>query len=285
MRILITLLILGFATQSFAAKLSKIGCFGNLAGVNRPQELGENPKVSESEIRQVMELIYIEYANEFTARGWTLQMNYLVDDTFNAFARRDGDVASVNILSGLGMNDLSNTDVIALVTCHELGHHIGGRPFYTGSDMSTEGQADYFAGIECMRRYYDVTPFKVPLDIGALKSCRGSWSDKAEVEACARTVGAGQALAKIFAGNNVGLMSIPDLTRRNTERVTELFESHPEAQCRLDTYAAGALCTENFGEPVAQDDVWTGVCSEERGDRTGVRPRCWYSPLSIAIPR
>lgn len=288
MRLLLTILIAVSGSQAMAAKLSQIGCFGNLAGLNQPQRFSQQPKVSGHEIKQVMELIYRVYADDFFAKGLSLQLNYIEDSTFNAFARRegaDGEIASVNILSGLGMNENSNTDVVALVTCHELGHHVGGLPHYEGYEMSNEGQADYFAGIECLRRYYEVTPFKVPLDVGAVKSCRRVWSDSLEVEACARTIGAGQAVAKIFARNNTGLMTMPDLTRRNIQRVTEMFDSHPEAQCRLDTYSAGALCSENFGEPVAQDDVWTGVCSEERGDRVGVRPRCWYSPLSIAIPR
>lgn len=284
MRFILALIVAISGSPAFAAKLSKIGCFGNLAGLNKPQNMSKAPKVNEHEIKQVMELVYGIYADEFFAKGLTLQMRYEDDSTFNAFANSDKDVAYVTLFAGLGMNEYSNTDVIALVACHELGHHVGGMPRYPGEIMTNEGQADYFAGIECLRRYYEVTPFKVPLDVGALKYCSRVWQDSADVEACARTVGAGQAVAKAFARNNYGIMTLPDLTRRNSERVSETYDSHPEAQCRLDTYAAGALC-ENFGETVAQDDIWSGVCSEERGDRVGARPRCWYKPMTVAIPR
>jgi len=63
--------------------------------------------------------------------------------------------------------------------------------------------------------------------------------------------------------------------------VTKTFNGHPEAQCRLDTYFAGAICNMPHDEDFSSSDPIKGACAEERGDKIGVRPHCWYKPQSF----
>ena len=54
------------------------------------------------------------------------------------------------------------------------------------------------------------------------------------------------------------------------------YEDHPETQCRLDTYFAGALCNKDYREDVSQTEEVKGTCHASLGDRVGVRPACWF---------
>ena len=75
--------------------------------------------------------------------------------TVNASAQQSGSNWQVNMYGGLARHPLVTVDGFMMVVCHELGHHIGGAPRKGGWGSvwaSNEGQADYFAGLKCMRR-------------------------------------------------------------------------------------------------------------------------------------
>ena len=89
---------------------------------------------------------------------------------------------------------------------------------------------------------------------------------------------AGKILAQVLFEIGKEDNAAPSFSTPSTEVVDKTFEQHPVSQCRLDTYFNGSICgvaaTEDFG----QDDGATGACAQEKGDKIGYRPTCWYKP-------
>ncbi len=85
------------------------------------------------------------------------------NDEVNAYAYRQGGIGHVVLLGGLIRFPAIEVEGLALVIAHEIGHLIGGPPFYPATDLSCEGQADYYGVRNVMRvvwfgsYYYDVT--------------------------------------------------------------------------------------------------------------------------------
>ena len=65
----------------------------------------------------------------------------------------------------------------------------------------------------------------------------------------------------------------PDLSR-----VKKTSDEHPAAQCRLDTYLQGALCTQSVSTPLSDHFPAHGTCTKSQGYIVGMRPLCWYKP-------
>ena len=59
-----------------------------------------------------------------------------------------------------------------------------------------------------------------------------------------------------------------------------MFDGHPEGQCRLDTYLAGAVCPVSWMESLSKKDPNHGSCNRDQGFTTGLRPLCWFKPPS-----
>jgi hypothetical protein len=77
------------------------------------------------------------------------------DNTVNAYAWLDANgTGHVALLGGLVRDVALEIDGISLVLAHEIGHHYGGAPTYPNSTMSCEGQADFFAVRNIMRRVW-----------------------------------------------------------------------------------------------------------------------------------
>jgi hypothetical protein len=68
----------------------------------------------------------------------------------------------------------------------------------------------------------------------------------------------------------------PKIATPTTRKVKRTFQSHPLAQCRLDTYFQGALCNVDPRVEPSNTDPYHGVCSA--GSDVGTRPRCWFKP-------
>ncbi len=192
------------------------------------------------------------YAPIVKGLGYELVFNDLWDDgTVNSDTDVEGDQWVINSYGGLarypGMNTIA---AYAAVACHELGHHMGGAPLYTGDWASTEGEADYWATKECLKA------------IG--------YGDKS-------ATAASLSLAKVLAdlgGEPVPSISTPDAT---VKRVTE--EDHPMAQCRLDTYLGGIACPQRG--VMSGTDPKVNSCYDyptKTSYLVGSRPRCWFAP-------
>lgn len=196
---------------------------------------------------------------------------------------------------GLARRPEVTKDGFVLVICHELGHHLGGFPFYSGGDWAAnEGQADYFATHACAHKMWDGSADNAlsrdGVDPVAKQQCDQSYTLQDERDVCYRTANASQSLANLLAvlgAENTPQFSTPDLSE-----VSATYEGHPAAQCRLDTYFGGALCATRFNEAVipgrnhpkgqesveAEADAAQYSCTRAQGQTLGVRPLCWYKP-------
>lgn len=85
------------------------------------------------------------------------------NDEVNAYAYKQDGVGHVVLLGGLIRFPCIEIEALSLIISHEVGHLIGGPPYYPDTDMSCEGQADYFGVRNIMRKvwfgeyYYTVT--------------------------------------------------------------------------------------------------------------------------------
>lgn len=212
-------------------------------------------------------------------RRWT-------DETVNAYATQEnpGEYRIV-MFGGLARHEAVNEDAMALVACHELGHHMGGAPRKndpTGKKRwaSNEGQADYWGTMKCLRNLFEndnndkvVKNLKVPAILDA--QCRSIYTNTNEIALCKRTAMAGYQVGRLF-NDLSGDQKPVDFNTPDKNVVTTMFDAHPASQCRLDTYFQASLCDHGFGEIVSTTDANVAVCSEVNGDKVGNRPKCWY---------
>ena len=234
-----------------------------------------------------------EFKSDIEKRGGVLKMNLVWQDpSVNALASRNLEnpkLYEVKILGGLARHPMMTSDTLALIACHELGHHIGGSPTKKAgaSMMSVEGQADYFAGLRCLKRVFalednrDVLK-KFPREIeakAALEKCSLVYGNENELNVCLRIARASLEVGRLFQslskkGTRVSLLT------RDTNVVDKIFEGHPAAQCRVDTLMSGALCDKDLLDQTSNKDENLGVCSQKNGDQIGLRPSCWFVPAA-----
>lgn len=231
------------------------------------------------------------------AHGASFTVNRLwTDSTVNANASQPSDTHwEVNMYGGLARRKEVTEDGFALVLCHEIGHQVGGYP-YTGSQdwAANEGQSDLFATMACAWKVFSqdtmrglIAQDSLPASVIAL--CDAHHKDVTMRGICYRTMLAGKSLADLLAalGSTKAAFDTPDKTI-----VGETDNNHPAAQCRLDTYMAGAICgnykwdyslipgkgMDDQNSIAAQKEAFDHSCSV--GPYTeGTRPLCWFHPL------
>lgn len=257
--------------------------------------------ITKEQFNQIIDDVIKYWQPVAKAQGVTIVADKAWDDsTVNASAFQSGKTWYVNMYGGLARRPEVTPDGFALVVCHELGHHFAGYTF--GSNWtwaSNEGQADYFATHMCakviwgrefqrneMWRRAEATPAVVE------EKCKAAWGDNSNAQGwCVRASAAGMSLATLLGalgGNPNVSYDTPDKTR-----VSRTNNDHPQAQCRLDTYFAGALCTKRFDINVipgknhasgqisvaAENEAMKYTCFEKEGFTLGTRPLCWFKPL------
>lgn len=219
----------------------------------------QNTGISEEVFKRVLSEVQATYDPIVSTSGKKLVLkNKWSDDTVNSDTIEHGNTWTINAYGGLARYKGMDADAYMLVLCHEMGHHLGGYPKYQEifkmSWASNEGEADYFATLKCFRQM-------------TLKDNANSRK---------RAIAAGFKLADILRDlDDEPAISLdtPDKTE-----VAETNDEHPGAQCRLDTYYAGVICTAALQTPLSDSDPKIGACSEEAGEVIGVRPHCWYKP-------
>lgn len=203
------------------------------------------------------------------------------DNTVNAYAYQQGGTWYVEILGGLARRPEISVDGLSMVVCHELGHHLGGFPTYPRDWASSEGQSDYYASQACAKKLwaYESAENQRAYEEGseeAVAFCENSRLQPTEVPLCVRTLDASIGLARLLNGGGSVSLYTPD---RTVVRTTQT--SHPRGQCRLDTYAQGAICTAdwNFNSiPRTELQSRNFTCTRARNYEEGNRPLCWFKP-------
>jgi hypothetical protein len=201
------------------------------------------------------------------------------DSTVDAFATRDDVNNPVIVMQGgLARHPQMTRDGLALIFCHELGHHLGGAPKILRGNSglrgwsSAEGQADYFATSKCLPHYFQAEKDLRSYDLDINPADLASANEKCSDNICVRTVLAGLAVSRTFASLVQGTPE-PKLTIKDSTKVTKTLYKHPNPQCRLDTFSSGANCELGIDIPFDAQDPQVGACMKDKG----ARPFCWFS--------
>jgi hypothetical protein len=255
--------------------------------------------ISEAEFNKAIDEIEEVYAPIIASMGAKLNVERKWNDgTVNAYASQSGKTWKVAMFGGLARHATITKDALALVVCHEIGHHIGGAPKYGSASgggwwggsgggarvgwASNEGQADYFATLKCLRKSWIndnneaiVKALNVPKVVTDL--CKKSYNkDKVDTALCIRTSMAGKSVSDLFSA--LGRLPETKFETPDTKVVSNTNHGHPKAQCRLDTYYQGSLCDVNMNEEVSQTEEVKGTCHGSLGHTIGTRPLCWFKP-------
>lgn len=222
--------------------------------------------ITEQEFKNILaevEAIYSPVVAQLGAR--LLFVNNWSDDSVDSMALRMGATWQVHINGGLARHSAITLDGLALVACHEIGHHLAGDPRYAGLWSSVEGQSDYFAAAKCLRKLWtgknNTGIFEDPK---ARIACRTLWSVATEQDLCVRVVMAGKSVSE-FARAQAGTGTAASLDTPDLSNPTSVLEGFPSYQCRLDTFLRGALCN-------VSADSMTSVCSQPTNNRAA----CWF---------
>lgn len=229
-------------------------------------------------------------------RGYDLVIkNKWSDSVVNANTYVSGKKWIINAYGGLARFEGMTTDAYTMILCHELGHHLGGFP--KAGWATNEGQADYYATAKCFPRMEASKKEALNVPEIVTKQCSLLHKSQNEINLCKKSSMVGFELATVL--NNLARLFVPmncslnilspvycpknfltDISFSTPDKteVLQTYNGHPDAQCRLDTYFAGAVCNMPFDEDFADDNPVTGACAEEKGDKIGIRPHCWYKP-------
>ena len=205
----------------------------------------------------------------------------------------------IRVKGGMARHPLMTKDGLTLIVCHELGHHFGGFPFeYHWSGYSNEGQADYFAAHVCAPLLWSTDivenqKFRSVISEHAKKLCDQAWHTEDSQNLCYRVAIAAKSLSLFFA--ELTHEDPPDFHTQDKSVVTETLTNYPSAQCRLDTYLQGSICTAGFdlniipglNTPAGKDSLDAELeaanysCMQVNKSSIGVRPACWFKEKLI----
>ena len=233
--------------------------------------------ISEAMFNDVLDKIQKVYGPIIASKGGKLIINRRwTDDTVNASANQSGRNWYLNMYGGLARHRAITWDGMALVACHELGHHIGGYP-KEGDWATNEGASDYFATLKCMRRMYDGSQGAGQMDPVGEKGCAAQYPKGAARNLCQKGTMAGVSVVALFQDLSPQNPA-PSLGTPDTSQVDQTNDDHPAGQCRLDTYLQGSICTAKLTDELSDSSPVPGACTMAGGFSTGLRPRCWYKP-------
>lgn len=238
-------------------------------------EKGKPSGILKDQFDDILTRVYAEFAPEVQRQGGKLHIDRRWKDaTVNSFADRKKDTWTIHMYGGLARYPTMTYDGFMAIACHELGHHLGGLPHFTGSDWtSVEGEADYYATLKCLRRIFAqdhneeiVTSSRPdPIASRACSAAPDKWL-------CIRATMAGLGLSRLLSEMQED--PPPKLGSPDPLVVQKTFETHPHAQCRIDTFFQGATCPVSHTVPLDNQDYRKGTCT----DTPGSRPRCWFAP-------
>ncbi|MEH6877968.1 hypothetical protein [Priestia megaterium] len=180
---------------------------------------------------------YLEFGsfrsfNDSISRAWTEylfelfqrfypEINYTLDweeELPNAYAWIDNGKRYIRVTGGLARSKDIEMEGLALAMAHEISHHYGGDPVYPDDGLSCEGQADFYASRNVMRKvwfgeYYITVMEKAIKQIAAFFAASFSKEDE----------DVGREVAFLPEGDEKNIISC----------------DHPPDDCRIETFNAG----------------------------------------------
>jgi len=94
-----------------------------------PVGSADDKGIVEAQFNEVMNIVEKIYKPQVAALGKVLELRRLwTDATVNASAQQSGNRYILNMYGGLARHETITMDGMALVACHELGHHLAGAP-------------------------------------------------------------------------------------------------------------------------------------------------------------
>ncbi len=177
---------------------------------------------------------------------------------FTAYTVENDGVMTIGFWGGMARIPGMNDEGVALITCHEVGHILGGLPRFklkNYEQLSNEGQSDYYATSVCLKKYFlndhetilELNKTQGPLPLAI---CLKRFQSRLDQAVCLRSLKGIQAFAQVL-----GYMQkdggTPVLGALDLSIVPETqYDAYPSHQCRIDTMVAGVI-----------------------GD---ARPKCWF---------
>lgn len=244
---------------------------------------GKVTGITEAQFNSVLDRMAELYTVEVKGHGAKYMINrHWTDGTVNAYATQQGSEWQIDMFGGLARYNGMTEDGFAAVACHETGHHLGGAPKFADADWGTvEGGADYYTSLKCLRRYFDKDDNEkiiagMKLDPVGVKTCEAQWVNRHDQVVCIRAVEAGIVLGRVL--QDLGGEAAVHLDTPDKAVVSQTDEAHPAAQCRLDTYFNGSLCSVPVSQLQDNKDPKTGSCWDAKLTPHGLRPHCWFKP-------
>ncbi len=194
--------------------------------------------LTKTEFHRVLSVGKAEFQTLAASEGERLEVYADYESDFdNAYSRREGTEVSLIFYGGIKSRPLMNSDVLALVFCHELGHLYGGTPYSLPElRKSIEGQADDWAiRSGCLARLLERVPAG-PVVENDSREWIENFCKEDGGDFCFRTLNAIKGLTRGFsrgAGEKTPSFSSPD-----PRQVSETLRTHPSPQCRMDSYLA-----------------------------------------------
>jgi hypothetical protein len=224
------------------------------------------------------------------------------NNAVNAYATPYGIYRQVTFFGGLARHPEMTTDTLRVIACHELGHHLAGRPYWPDRDpanpmkylegteswAAAEGEADYYSTLKCFRHLViegekmnlpiltsNISDYPINEVTYAKTKCNQSFTNAKDQEICLRASMAGYSGGRIFRGYSSAAIS---LETPSTTVVPKTDYTHPQGQCRADTYFQGALCEISYRNSILKEDPNWHTCNVKDKYSVGLRPTCWYKP-------
>lgn len=231
-------------------------------------------QISESDFNFITQVFHAEYDAELKAKNQAITVNpasnaamvgfwWKLDDvraSYSSLYDEDKNLLThyLFLMGGYARMKGMTRDGVAATLCHELGHGIGGGPYkayeYEKTDVSVEGQADYFAFRYCLPRIFKRLPPAAPVKpLNATTDSKCKTLPKASYEFCTRAFQTLESERIFFRLHPTDPDSEYDKHDPTVVTAIEKDPFHyPSTQCRLDTMMNGILGKE--------------------------RPRCWFAP-------
>jgi hypothetical protein len=119
------------------------------------------------------------------------------------------------------------------------------------------------------------------IDPKAKRDCEAKHRSPNEQAICKRISMAGFSGASMFAVSQN--LPLPKFDKPDPSVVSQTYESHPQYQCRLDTYFNGAVCDVSENEDFSATDPKVAACNKSATVDYGFRPQCWFKPTGGGV--